>query len=197
LQGPDIPALPELRVFKRPVVGTKYVMGADPAEGNPGSNESAATVMDKNTGGQVALLAGRIEPSTFAFYIAQLSAYYFNAEVMVERNNHGHSVLLWLKDNYSKRIAQNGLDGRPGWLDSSLGKNMLYAECSDHFRTCAKAGTKVLHCLSTYTQLASIEGGSLRAPGSMLDDQADSFALANLARAYVRAPAQPARSREY
>ena len=50
---------PGLAVYRRPEAGGVYVMGVDPAEGNPRSDESAAQVLDAQTGEQVALLVGQ------------------------------------------------------------------------------------------------------------------------------------------
>jgi hypothetical protein len=71
-----------------------------------------------------------------------------------------------------------GHDSRPGWLSNSKGKSLLYDNCGDVFRT---RGT-VLHSFATFTQLASIEGSTLRAPEGEPDDRADSYALACQAR---------------
>ncbi len=60
------PALPGLEVYVRPQAGRAYVIGADPAEGNPNSDESAATVLDALSGEEAACLAGRCEPTVFA-----------------------------------------------------------------------------------------------------------------------------------
>ena len=45
-------------------VRTRYVVGADPAEGNPTSDPSALEVLDADSGEEVASLAGRYEPAT-------------------------------------------------------------------------------------------------------------------------------------
>jgi hypothetical protein len=70
--APAAPSLPFLTVFAKPQQGHQYVIGADPAEGNPTSDESAATVLDEATAEQVAVLAGRIEPDVFAGYLYEL-----------------------------------------------------------------------------------------------------------------------------
>ena len=63
---PGSPTLPGLTVWEAPLPTRRYVIGADPAEGNPNSDESAATVLDAESWAQVAELTGKIEPSTFA-----------------------------------------------------------------------------------------------------------------------------------
>ena len=44
--GPERLTLPGLTVWEEPIPGRRYVIGADPAEGNPNSDESAACVLD-------------------------------------------------------------------------------------------------------------------------------------------------------
>src|SRR5262249_8760827 len=174
----DAPAIPGLSVFALPQPGHKYVIGADPAEGNPTSDDSALCVFDADSGRQMAELAGKLEPSVFAHYAQQVAMWFYKAGILVERNNHGHAVLLWLRDNGKGVQPLPGHDDKPGWLSSTLGKTQLYDKCAD---ACRNAEV-TLHSFATYTQLASIDGSTLRAPAGQHDDRADSFALACAAR---------------
>src|SRR5262249_13885991 len=97
---------------------------------------------------------------------------------LVERNNHGHAVLLWLRDSGGSVQLLLGHDGKPGWLSSTLGKTQLYDRCAD----ACKNAEVTLYSFATYTQLASIDGSTLRAPDGQHDDRADAFALACAAR---------------
>jgi len=170
------PSLPNLVVYTLPQADRLYVIGADPAEGNPTSDDSALTVLDLLTGDEVAMLAGKFQPSSLAEYIDQLGRWYNQASVLVERNNHGHAVLLALETVPLQKL--HGHDERPGWLSNRLGKALLYNETANAFRDKAVQ----LHSFTTYTQLASIEGSTLRAPDGEFDDRADSFALAQVGR---------------
>jgi len=96
----------------------------------------------------------------------------------VERNNHGHAVLLWLRDNGGGMQPLPGHDGKPGWLSSVLGKTQLYDKCAD----ACKNAEVTLHSFATYSQLVSLDGSTLRAPPGEHDDRADAFALACVAR---------------
>jgi hypothetical protein len=174
----EAPAIPGLKVFAAPEPGRKYVIGADPAEGNPTSDDSALCVLDADTGAQVAELAGKFEPSVFADYALQLAQWYNQAGVLVERNNHGHAVLLWLRDHGEGLQPLAGPDGKLGWLSSSLGKTQLYDKCAD----ACKNSEVMLYSFYTYSQLVSIDGSTLRAPSGEHDDRADAFALACTAR---------------
>jgi hypothetical protein len=128
---PEAPAIPGLSLFAWPQPGHRYVIGADPAEGNPTSDDSALCVLDVNSGAQVAELAGKFEPSVFASYAYQLAVWFYKAGILVERNNHGHTVLLWIRACGSDVRALHGHDDKPGWLSSTLGKTQLYDTCAD------------------------------------------------------------------
>lgn len=180
--GSRVPALPGLKVYKMPESGKLYVVGADPAEGNPTGDDSAATVIEFQTGEEVASLVGKFEVDTFASYIETVAKFYNWAPVLPERNNHGHAVILWFKQN-SRITLLDGGDGKPGWLSNRLGKALLYRQIAESLRD----GNMVLHSFETYMQLASIEGATMRAPKGQHDDRADSVALADCARVqYVR-----------
>jgi hypothetical protein len=108
-----------------------------------------------------------------AAYADHLGRLYNDAALMVERMNHGHAVLLWLRENsYLVRLC--GHDHQEGWQSSSKGKFLLYDAAADAFRN----RETILHSFATFTQLASIEGGTLRAPEGEHDDRADAYALA-------------------
>lgn len=179
------PSLPGLEVYRPPAKDRLYVVGADPAEGNPTSDDSALTVMDVLSGEEVAAISGKFQPSVLAGYADQIGNYYNRAGLMVERNNHGHAVLLWLEE-HSKLRRLNGHDEKTGWLSSKLGKALLYNDLADCFRD----KDTTLHSFDTYIQLASIEGATLRAPTGEHDDRADSYALAHAGRAAMMASTQ-------
>ncbi len=171
------PCIPGLELYRLPEKGRKYVLGVDTAEGNPNSDDSTITVADRLTGEEVASLAGKVEPAVLGSYVEILARYYGKAPVLVERNNHGHAVLLWLSDNAKGISLMKGMDNKAGWLDNSKGKTLLYNAVTEAFRD----NSVTVHSEGTYAQLASIESSTLRAPSGDHDDRADSFALAILA----------------
>jgi hypothetical protein len=171
----DSPSIPQLFIYQLPLRGHAYVIGADPAEGKSGSNESAAVVLNKTTGEQVAELAGRIEMSVFASHLNEIAVFYNGAEINVERNNHGHTVLLWLRDN-SRMPVCKGEDGNPGWDTKSKSKAFMYSKTADAFRLKKTA----VHSETTAYQLGTIEASTLSAPEGLLDDRATAYGLALL-----------------
>lgn len=171
------PAISGLRIYKEPEPDHAYRIGLDPAEGNPTSDDSAFVVVDEANGEEIASFKGKVQPSTLANYGDQVGQYYNNAGLLPERNNHGHAVILWFEQNSELEVLK-GEDGRPGWLSNSLGKTRMYDDGADVFRD----GDAIVHSFDTYFQLASIEGSTLRAPKGQLDDLADSYVLAQVAR---------------
>ena len=178
-----------LEIFRGPEAGRRYVVGADPAEGNPTSDDSAIEVLDRESGEEMCALAGKFEPSTLGYYAHRLAMWYNNAPIMVERNNHGHAVLLWLRDNSHLKVLP-GEDRRPGWLDTTRGKAALY----DHGAECFRDGRTVVHSEKTYDQIASIEGSTLKAPEGEHDDRAVAYMLGLVA---LRQPGERKTARSY
>jgi hypothetical protein len=82
-----------LLVWRRPEPQREYVIGADVGGGGASGDAAAAFVLDYITGEQVAELQGRVTPDRFAHLLDALGRYYNQAELAVERNNHGHSTL--------------------------------------------------------------------------------------------------------
>ena len=167
----DAPAIPGLKVFSEPHPDREYVIGSDPAEGNPTSDDSSTIVMDKETLEECAILNGKFEVDTFSDYTAQLSRYYNDAPVLPERNNHGHAMISNL-DGEVEMIR--GSDGKYGWQTSGKSKAEIYSKAAELF----KDRTPVIHNFETYLQLESIEGATLKAPKKMNDDLAMSYVLA-------------------
>lgn len=184
----EAPSLPRLKIYRISERSARYVLGVDPAEGNPTSDPSALVVLDEETLEEVATLSGQIEPTMMASYAIDIALYYNNAKMMIERNNHGHVVIATIKELSERARLLSGWDEKPGWLSSSRGKVLLYNGVADIFR--AKA-TRI-HTPDLRLQLESIEGDTLRAPEGLHDDLADAYALAVAGASY-----EPVRSVSY
>lgn len=172
---PDAPAIVGLEIYVEPKPQGQYVITGDPAEGNPTSDPSAMCVLDADTGEEVAAYADQVQPTVFADYVTQVSEYYNDAPAMIERNNHGHTVIAWLLDNTTVTVMP-GWDGRPGWLTNTRGKADMWTKVAESIRP--RVETVVIHSDETYLQLVSIEGATLRAPEGLHDDRAMAFGLA-------------------
>lgn len=168
----DVPTIPNIEVYMLPVVGRRYVLAADPAEGNPNSDPSAATVLDSITHEEMATIEGRWEITTFAKYCDDLALFYNAADILPERNNHGHAYILWFQQNSTITILE-GEDGKPGWLTNKQGKATLLSLAAD---ACRDQNT-IVHSFATFAQLSAIDGSTLRAPEGEHDDRAIAHCL--------------------
>jgi hypothetical protein len=167
--------LPGLRVYAMPKYKYEYIVGADPAEGNPTSDDSVAHVVDYLTGEEVAVISGKFEPSIFCEYVAQLCRFFNHAPILVERNNHGHACInTWnTHEDYYDIMVLYGLDNRAGWFTTQKGKALMYGAAADAMRDLET----IIHDEVTYSQLHMIGGDKLEAPEGELDDHAVSFSL--------------------
>jgi len=111
----------KLLTFFPPVAGGKgyqpkqYIIGVDPAGGGVNGDFSCAQVIEKAYGVQCAELYGHFPPQALAARVAVLARKYNDALVAVERNNHGHAVLVHLMMGQGYTNVYQA-DGQPGWL---------------------------------------------------------------------------------
>jgi len=188
INNSQLSSIPGLTVHVPPRPGHTYVIGADPAEGNPQSDESAAVVLDTANGEQVATLGLRCDPELFAVYLDRLAKAYggvrtdtyggitisspYGAEILVERNNHGHAVIMALRQVAAALLR--GKDGELGWATTGASKHLLF----DHAAKDMREGGLRLHDATTYWQLTAIDGATLAAPPGQHDDRAMACVLA-------------------
>lgn len=100
-----------IRIYKRPdpsVVRQKFMLCVDTAEG--AGDPIAGIMYDWQTGEHVATIDGQYIPFDCARAAAKLAKEYNNAQIVVERNNHGHAVIL--------ALTQPDVD-RPQWDDET------------------------------------------------------------------------------
>lgn len=176
------PAVPNLTIYKAPQPGKHYLIGADPAEGNPNSDDSAACVIDADNWEEVATFWGKWEPAVFAGFIEQVGVYYNHAPVMPERNNHGHALILAMRvtgtltilRGHSADAEKESSTERLGWLSNEKGKTLMY----DNIAQLVLDESIILHDPKTVNQLSSIEAATKRAPEGLPDDAADAVTLA-------------------
>lgn len=180
--GMDTPVIPGLKIYRHCEYRREYVIGADPAEGISGGDDSSLDVIDKLTGEQVAHLHGKFEPMVvFPGYIFSIARYYNDANILVERNNHGHAVIGALTDTIKatklctiKLLPDYFQKNKVGWLTDAKGKAQLYNEAS------SMIGNErcIIHDGDTKEQLLDIGIDKLQASEGNHDDCATSFCLA-------------------
>jgi hypothetical protein len=109
-----------LLIWLPPQAGREYVMGVDPAGGGTDGDYSCAQMIDRQLGTQCAELLGHYPPRELAQKLVELGKEYNFAQAAVERNNHGHAVIAYLRmKEYPNVFAQKGQDG---WLTSAVSR---------------------------------------------------------------------------
>jgi hypothetical protein len=119
-----------LKIYRKPAKDRRYVIGCDPAEGIK-KDFSVAVVIDIGSREVVAKLRGQWKPSDFARLITKLGKQYSSPGkghpiIAVERNNHGHAVLLALNEmlNYPN-IYVSPHDERLGWATTPITRPIM------------------------------------------------------------------------
>lgn len=152
-----------LTIYAAPAAGKVYVIGGDVGEGLATSDWSSASVHERDSGEQVAVLRGRWTPDVFATKLDRLARRYaahagatnrFPVILGVERNNHGHAVLLALvalhKGTARYQIFR-ARDKRVGWLTTKATRPVLIDQLEQALRTEAL----VLHDATTVDQFST------------------------------------------
>lgn len=117
-----------LTLYAPPQKDRRSVLAGDVAEGLEHGDYSAAVLIDAVTWEELAALHGHWEPDEFAAKLLDLAIVY-GATIGVERNNHGHAVLVTLRSLITQRQLTSvriayGHDSRPGWLTNAQTKPM-------------------------------------------------------------------------
>jgi len=174
-----------LLVWREPEQGKEYVIGADVGEGLAHGDASAACVLDKETGEQVAELHGRVPPGRFARLLDALGRYYKWAQLAVERNNHGHTVLDTLENitGYPRLYSCSGYDQsgqrseRLGWHTNAKTKPVMI----DNLAEAIAEGHLLIHSPGLvdecFTFITSDSGAQEAQPGKH-DDRVIAAAIA-------------------
>lgn len=188
-----------LSIFAEPEAGKMYLIGADVGEGLATSDWSSAAVLERDSGEQVAHLRGRWTPDIFAARIDRLARRYaaragaanrLPVIVAVERNNHGHAVLLRLTQLHAGTGPYQlfrARDKRLGWLTTTATRPVLIDQLEEALRTDALA----LHDAGSVDQFATFhwnDDGRPEAQEGYHDDDvlAVGIALQLRRRAYGR-----------
>ncbi len=111
----------ELEIWLPPLRGKEYLVAVDPAGGGSEGDYSAAQVLELETGLQCAEFAGHVGGLELARLVTALAGEYNQAQLVVERNNHGSGVLALAETVCGyRRIYRQG--GQAGWLTTSMSR---------------------------------------------------------------------------
>ena len=100
--------------------GKEYLIGVDPAGGGIDGDYSCAEVIDRVTGAQCAELHGHYDLRDLAKELIKLGKEYNQAMLAVERNNHGHAVLVQLEYLDYRNVYKQ--KGNQGWYTTAANR---------------------------------------------------------------------------
>lgn len=124
---PPVGSYENAHVWFHPEPNHIYILGADPTVGRV--KDAAAVVWDLLGLKQCARLSGLYEPPVFAQMIKSLGKYYNNALLVVESNNPGIAVLLYLLDYpnlyYQRDLITGKGTAKPGWTTTTQSKSYM------------------------------------------------------------------------
>lgn len=179
-----------LRVWDAPAPGAEYLIAVDTAGGKKRGDWPAALVFERSTGRHVATFRQKVPPSEFARRVAQLGRLFNTAEIVVERNNHGGTVLTELDEHVRYPRLWRDEHGDLGWWTGAHNRlpiidDLVDAVTAGTFDTCDLVFTDEAR---TFVRLAD---GSVGAATGEHDDVVMAAAIGrrvlNLPRDYVGA----------
>jgi hypothetical protein len=183
----------QILVWKEPVKGVRYVVGADVAEGKAASRldlDASSAAVYSELGEHVASIHGRMPLDKYAEMLHRVGSLYNRALLNVERNNHGHAVLLSLASRGYPNIYYHVdplaesvgrvQEAQPGYPTSHKGKALLEEILAKHIyeRTIASPDDAFWAECLTYVYKGN---GTASAQGSCHDDRVIAHALATFA----------------
>lgn len=157
----------EVRIFYRPTAGEDYVLTLDPSEGT-GGDPGVGVMLERRTGRHMATITGQFRPWELAIEAVGLAKQYGWATIVVERQNHGHTVLraLVAEQNYPRSRIFADIDGKFGWNNTEPSRNAALAAIEKAHREGAWKPVDRLVLLDVRSFVVSPRGKAEAAPGA-------------------------------
>lgn len=187
-----------IALYAEPVPGRHYGIGVDCAEGLAGGDNSVVIAVDSVTGEEVAQIAGKIsalDESELAAKVSAMGRLFPDHNCVIERNNHGHTVIAYVKDDpylklYKVEVKDKILDqetDRIGWETDGKSKAFLISELKRDL----KHGKCIPHDVETHEELRVFvhgERGKMGALPGHQDDRVIALGLAMIGAANKMEP---------
>lgn len=188
-----------LRIFFDREPRHTYVVGADPSEGDPGSDPSPLAVLDDQTMNVAATWYGKAPPDVLALYAIDLARYYNEAQIINEANNHGilfHETVLQIgyPHLYYRKVSEESVAGevteKPGYIATRRNREHLFNTLRKYVRM--RMGK--IHCpyMMQQIQTAIYVDDKIQAGTGMEKDLLVAFGLTLMAhRGSMNSPLEP------
>jgi hypothetical protein len=179
-----------LEIYEEPDVQKHYGIGVDTAEGLAHGDNSVISVVCRETGEEVAQVAGKIsaiDEDALAKMVSLVARMYGNHVCVIERNNHGHTVIAFVRNDAGVNLyRQEETDSITGKLTTKYGWNTDHkskAYAIDTLKKDLKEGGCIPHSFGTFDELRTFvhgERGAMAAIKGSHDDRVMALSLANL-----------------
>lgn len=180
-----------IEIYEEPSDDKTYGIGVDTAEGLEHGDNSVISVVCRETGEQVAEAAGTIsatDENDLARLIGVVGRMYQNHLCVIERNNHGHAVIGYVKHDEALNLYQkqemdkitDKVTTKIGWDTDARSK----AYAISVLKKDLKEGRCIPHSHETHDELRTYvygERGTMGAMKGKKDDRVIGLTLANLA----------------
>jgi hypothetical protein len=162
-----------------------YCIGIDVSEGLVHGDYTVCQVLDQE-GNQCATWRGHVDPYEFAETVVQLGRRFSKAYLIIERNNHGLTLIRRLQDlGYSSLYVDHTLDGayadkttrRAGFLTTSKTKPLIL----DNLRALLRQGESGIVDRETLEEMRTLvidDAGRINAQQGCHDDCVMAYAIA-------------------
>lgn len=162
-----------------------YSIGVDPAEGLAHGDYTVCQVLDEN-GDQVAKWRGHYDPYDFAEILIPLAKRFSNASLIIERNNHGLTLIRRVQElGYRNLFVDQTLDRahadkstkRAGFMTTTKSKPVIL----DTLRSLLRQGESGIRDRQTVEECRTLvvdDMGRINAQPGNHDDSVIAFALA-------------------
>jgi hypothetical protein len=188
-----------LRIFSEPESRHTYIVGADPSEGDPGSDPSPLAVLDDQTMNVAATWYGKAPPDVLACYAIDLARYYNDALIINEANNHGilfHETVIQFgyPNLYYRKVSDESVAGevseKPGFMSTRRTREHLFNTLRKYVRM--KMGRIWCPHMIQQIQTAVYQDDKIQAGVGMEKDLLVAFGLTLMAhRGSMNNPLEP------
>lgn len=186
-------------IYKRPNLNHYYVCGADPADGVDGGDYSAAIILDRTTGEEVAFFHNRLPQDVFAKKLNDMGRKYNNALMVVEMNSGGPTMMslktllypsIYFRPAKFENLGES-ISEKIGWRTTRINRQLLINDFDKIFRE----GGLLLHSKILLDEMLTFiydKNGDMNADKGYYDDCifAVSVALQGFKMMFAEQPTQ-------
>ncbi|MDO7908440.1 DNA packaging protein [Paenibacillus sp. JX-17] len=166
----------ELRVFKLPEEGKRYIIGADTAKGKEGGDYDVAYVLEERTGETCAVIRGHWDTDLYGKKLDRLGRFYNIALLGVENNNTGESVLNTLFNTCKYPLLYMWKKGDLGWNTNQATRPVMVSD----FKEAIRDQLYPIHCRLLYKECLTFidKNGKAEADSGCNDDCIMAYSIA-------------------